>query len=272
MKQAVRNHRFFMNGERQGSENIKSIPASYAEYDLSMREKIRFLLLCIPGLMAAGYLFYHSILLSLLLSFLSCPGLRLYRTHLAERRRRELKDQFRDVLYSVSASVSAGRHVPEALHEAAHNMRLIYREDSLIVQELDYMVKLMKEYRESEEEILKDFAVRTGIEDISDFVDIYLTCRETGGDLIRVLEKTSEIIMDKITIEKEIHAITVQKRFEARILTGIPFIILIFLHLVSPDYLSAMYEGAEGRILMTAALGGIGFAYYWGMRLTDISV
>ena len=272
MTRAVRSHRFSVKELKQGSEDNRPIPASYAEYDLSFREKIRFLLLCIPALMTVGYLFYHSLLLSLLVAFLACPGIGLYRSHPVEKRKRELKEQFRDVLYSVSASVSAGRHMPEALQEAAQNMRLIYREDSLIVQELDYMVKLLKEYRASEEEILKDFAVRTGIEDISDFVDIYLTCRETGGDLIRVLAKTSEIIMDKIAIEKEIHAITVQKRFEARILTGIPFIILIFLHLVSPDYLSAMYEGVEGRILMTAALGGIGFAYLWGMKLTDIAV
>lgn len=272
MKHAVRQHLFSKNGRKQGLAEISCIPVSYAEYNLNVSERIRFLLLCMPGLMTVGYLFYHSVLLSLFVSFLAWPGLGLYRSHLAERRRRELKEQFRDLLYSVSASVSAGRHMPEALQEACQNMRLIYREDSLIVQELDYMVKLMKEYRESEEEILKDFAARTCIEDISDFVDIYLTCRETGGDLIRVLSKTSEIIMDKIAIEKEIHAITVQKRFEAKILTGIPFIILIFLHLVSPDYLSAMYEGAEGRILMTAALGGIGFSYFWGMRLTEIAV
>ena len=38
-----------------------------------------------------------------------------------------------------------------------------------MVKELDYMVKLLREYRESEEEILKDFAARTGIEDIIGF-------------------------------------------------------------------------------------------------------
>ena len=162
--------------------------------------------------------------------------------------------------------------MPEALYEAEQSMRLIYKEDSLIVLELAYMVKRLKEYRESEEEILKDFASRTHIEDISNFVDIYLTCRETGGDLIKVLTKASEIIMDKIAIEKEIHTITVQKQFEAKILTAIPFLILIFLQLVSPDYLSAMYEGLQGRLLMTIALCGIGSAYVWSMKLTKIEV
>ena len=249
-----------------------NIPKSYLSYELSRNERIRFLFLCSLGLMAIAYLFYHNLILSLIFSCLAYPGLLPYRSHLADKRRKELLEQFRDVLYSISASVAAGRQMTEALFEAEQNMRLIYKDDSLIVLELANMVKKLNEYRESEEEILKDFAFRTSIEDISDFVDIYLTCRETGGDFIKVLTKASEIIMDKITIEKEIQTITVQKRFEAKILTAIPFIIILFLQLVSPDYLSAMYEGIKGRILMTTALLGIGFAYFWSMKLTKIEV
>lgn len=248
------------------------IPQSYSGYELSSREQARFLLACGLGLFAAAYLFYHSLILSMIFACLSYPGLKPYRNYLAEKRRKEIKGQFRDVLYSVSASVSAGRQMPEALLEAGENMKLIYRDDSIIVLELSDMVKRLFEYRESEDVILKDFAARSCVEDISDFVDIYLTCRETGGDLIKVLTKASDIIMDKIVIEKEIRTITAQKQFEARILTAIPFIILLFLQLVSPDYLSVMYEGITGRMLMTMALGGIAAAYFWSMKLTKIEV
>ncbi len=248
------------------------IPETYLYYELNFDEKIRFLILSGLGLLIIAYLFYHSILLSLLFSCLAYPGLGPYRSYLAEKRRKQIKEQFRDVLYSISASVSTGRQMPEALLEAEQSMKLIYKEDSLIVLELSYMVKRLNEYRESEEEILKDFASRTCIEDISDFVDIYLTCRETGGDFIKVLTKASEIIMDKITIEREIRTITAQKQFEAKILTAIPLIILLFLQLVSPDYLSAMYEGIKGRILMTLALICLGFSYFWSMKLTKIEV
>ena len=248
------------------------LPKSYSGYELSQKERTRFLLVCGLGLFAAAYLFYHSLILSLMFACLAYPGLKPYRSYLAEKRRSEIKGQFRDVLYSISASVSAGRQMPESLFEARENMRLIYSDDSIIVSELSDMVKRLFEYRESEDDILKDFAARTCVEDISDFVDIYLTCRETGGDLIKVLTKASDMIMDKIVIEKEIRTITAQKQFEARILTAIPFIIILFLQLVSPDYLSAMYEGAIGRILMTVALGGIAAAYFWSMKLTKIEI
>lgn len=252
-------------------ENRKK-PEVYSVYEMNQNEKNRFLLFCGLGLMAVFYLFYHSIVISLLSFCLAYPCLRPYRAYLAEKRRKELKEQFRDLLYSISASISTGRQMPEALKEADQNMRLIYREDSLIVLELAEMVKRLNEYRESEEEMLKDFANRACIEDISDFVDIYLTCRETGGDLIKVITKASDIIMDKITIEREIRTITAQKRFEAKILTAIPFLIILFLQLVSPDYLAPMYEDIKGRILMTMALAGIISAYGISMKLTRIEV
>jgi tight adherence protein B len=90
--------------------------------------------------------------------------------------------------------------------------------------------------------------------------------------LIKVLTKASEIIMEKIAIEREIKAVTVQKQFEAKILTSIPFIIILFLQTISPDYLAVMYESLKGRMVMTAALLGIGFSYFWSMKLTRIEV
>ena len=160
----------------------------------------------------------------------------------------------------------------EALSEAADNLSLIYSKDSLIVMELSLMAKRMNEYRESEEEILKDFASRAAIDDITDFVDIYLTCRKTGGDLIKVLTKASEIITDKITVEKEIQTLTAQKRFEAKILTAIPIFIIFALQLLSPGYLAVMYEGIAGRVLMTLALAGIAASYFISSQLTKIEV
>lgn len=248
------------------------IPKSYLDYELNCKEKNRFLLLCGAALITVAYLFYHSVFISCLFAFFAYPALKPYRSYLAEKRRKELKEQFRDLLYSISASVSTGRQMPEALQESEQNMRLIYKDNSMIVLELSHIVKRLVEYRESEEDLLKDFANRTSIDDIADFVDIYLTCRETGGDFIKVLSKTSDVIMDKIMIEKEISTITAQKQFEAKILTAIPLTIVLLLQLISPDYLAVMYEELKGRILMTAALIGIGISYFWSMRLTRIEV
>jgi hypothetical protein len=248
------------------------IPKSYQTYELDQHEKINYFSVCGLCLICLSYLFYQSIVLSLLFSFLTIPGRRFYCSYLAEKRKNMLKEQFKDVLYSISASISTGRQISEALQEAEQNMRMIYHGSAIIVTEISAMNRRILTSKESEEEILRDFAERSGIDDIANFVDIYFTCRMTGGDLIKVVSKATGIITDKMVIEKEIRTMTAQKRFEAKILTAIPFLILFFLELISPDYLAVLYEDIRGRLLMTIALFGIGFSYLWSLNLTRIEV
>ena len=248
------------------------IPETYHTYILSTDQMIKYYILCSTSLAGIAYLFYHSIGLSLVFSALSVPGKVIYCNYLAERRKALLTEQFKDVLYSFSASISTGRQIAEAIWEAEQNMRLIYREDSDIVKELSYMTRRINASNDSDEEILRDFARRCEIDDVSNFIDIYYTCRITGGDLIKVVSKAAEMITDKMVIEKEIRTLTAQKRFESKILTGIPILIIGFLQFASPDYFQIMYESAAGRVIMTAALLGIGFSYFWSSSLTKIKV
>lgn len=251
---------------------IPIIPLSYDTYELNSKQRIKFLVMTALALAVIAYLFYKSIILSILSMPLGYPMQKIYKKYLAKKRKRELNNQFRDALYSIAASISVGRQMPEALAEAKENLKLIYSETSDMTMELSHMVKRVYESRESEEDILRDFAKRSGIEDIKNFVDVYFTCRETGGDLERVVIKASEMIMDKITIDKEIYTITAQKRFEAKILTAIPLIIILFLQIVSPDYLKVMYETVFGRFIMTVSLIAIGAAYLLSVKITDIKV
>jgi len=253
------------------NENYK-VPYSYNSYDLNLKEKINFLVLSSLILMIIAFIFYHNFIISFIISSLAYPGLHFYSNYLAEKRRNALKEQFRDALYSISSSIIAGRQMAEALYEAKENMIIIYNDKAIIVLELSNMVKRIFESRESEEDLLKDFAKRSHLEDIVSFVDTYFTCRLTGGDLVKVVTKTSEILLDKLTIEKEIYTITSQKRFEAKILTAIPFVVILFLQIASPDYLSIMYEHILGRLLMTVAIIGISLSYYISIKLTNIEV
>lgn len=251
---------------------IHGVPESYAIYDLNRKEQISYIAVASTVTAAITYLFYHNIFMSLLSIFIIFPMQKYYKEFLINKRKRELNNQFRDALYSIAASISVGRQMPEALLEARDNMILIYPEYSPIVLELSQIVERVYFNRESEEDVLRDFAKRSQIEDILNFVDVYFTCRATGGDLEKVVMKASEIIMDKITIYKEIHTLTSQKRFEAKILTIIPLVVILFLQIASPDYLAVMYESIFGRALMTISMISIGMAYYFILKITDIRV
>lgn len=244
----------------------------YDRYRLRGAERIRFWLL--SGLLMAGvgYLFYKSIIVSLIFTGLIYPGEKYYCNYLAAKRRRELSFQFRDLLYAFSSSFATGRLMREALEEAREDLNLIYDAESLICTELEIMVKRMTESKESEEELLRDFAERSHIADIHSFADIYSICRTTGGNMEKVIMKAIDVLLDKIDIEREIHKLTAQKRAEAYILTAIPFLVIIFLQLSSPDYFNVMYETLAGRLLMTITLVCVFISYLWSMKITQIEI
>ena len=110
------------------------------------------------------------------------------------------------------------------------------------------------------------------MEDIKNFVDVYLACRTTGADLETVIGNSTEILMDKIDIEKEIRALTAQKQFEGKIITVMPVAVVVLLNILSPDYLSVMYSTLTGRLLMTLSLAGIAVSYIMTQKLMRIEV
>lgn len=244
----------------------------YSVYVLSPREKIRFLAIGYICTFAVVYLFYHSIWLSLAAGILPVFVLKHYSSFLADKRKELLLSQFRDMLYSVSASVAAGRHLGEALEDSLESLSLMYPEDSPLMQELNSMVRNMKDNNLHDVKLLFQFAQRSHCEDIQNFAEVCLTCSQTGGDLMEALRNTIEVLADKMDIEKQISAFTAQKRLEGKIITAMPVAVIICLDLFSPDYLDVLYTTLAGRLIMTLALAGICVAYRITDRLTRIEV
>jgi tight adherence protein B len=244
----------------------------YNTYEMTAKEKRFYYAAAVAILMLAGQVFYQNLLCSALLALFAVPCRRIYARYLADRRRTALGLSFRDLLYSLSASFSTGRQMPEALREGLDAMRLIYPADAPIVCELVHMTARLFQSRDDEAATLNDFADRSRSDDIRNFVDAYFICRTTGGDMEAMVVRAAGVIIDKIEIQKEIKTLTAQKRLEANILLVLPALILMCLQVFSPDYIAALYEGPEGRLVMTAALGLTVLSYFWSLRLTNFEM
>ncbi len=254
------------------SSKKSAVPEDYVQYRWQAGEQLRYHAAAGILLAIAGYLFYHSIFLSLALTLFSVPIKKYYMKELAARRKAELTDQFRDVLDSLSSSVAAGRQLTAALLEAEENLSLIYAPNTPMMLELAQMGRRIRESRENEGAILMDFARRCHVEDIRVFVEVCGICRTSGGDLQRVVCGASELLRDKLAIRREIRMLTAQRLLEAKLLTAIPFAVIVFLEFASPDYLVPMYTTGMGRGLMTLSLLGIGAAYSLSVKLIHIDV
>ncbi len=238
---------------------------NYSQYEMTDRERVLFF--GAGYLAAAGlvFLFYHSIILSAVSGLFVIKLKPLYESWRARQRMQKLNVQFKDMLYSLSSSIAAGRQMPEALIEAADSLAVMYGPSEPIMMELNHMKRCIVENNESDRELLADFAERSCCEDINNFVQVYIICRNMGGDLEKIIARTSSILTDKMNIEREIKAITAQKKFEGRLIALMPVAMLLILNLLSPSYIVPLYSGLPGRLIMTGCLG----AGLWGVMMME---
>ena len=244
----------------------------YNQYELNRKEKQNFLISAFVGIFVVVYIFYYSIFLSLICAMSAKLFMKQYARYKANKRKEFLLVQFKDLLYSLSASIASGRQMIEALGEARENLILIYNQDSPMIGELDYMIQSVQESREQDKIALLSFARRSQCEDIRSFVDVYVICRDTGGNIQKVIEKTLDILMDKQTIEREIKTMTAQRELEGKIITAMPIAVILFLNFMSPGYLQIMYTCVMGRVLMTLSLLVICASYYLIKKYIRIKV
>ncbi|MEK5023771.1 MULTISPECIES: type II secretion system F family protein [unclassified Paenibacillus] len=220
-------------------------------------------------LFGIGYLFYHNLLLSLLLVPGGAYAPRLLRDYLRQRRRSALNLQFKQTLFSLSSSLSAGRSVENAFREAVQDLRMLDPEGgSDMIFELNIICARM-EYGQPVEEALQDFSRRAGMEDVERFADVFSVCKRTGGDLVEIVRRTSTIIGEKLDIQQDIAVSIAQKKFEAKALLASPLAMVLFMSLTAGDYMQPMYTGA-GIAISTLALGGLFLCYLWTSKIMDI--
>jgi tight adherence protein B len=256
-----------------GKENpsVSGNLIDYSVYHMSMGEKIRYFLIAFIVLIGAGYLFYNNILISLAAGSLAILYPAVKKKELIKKRKQMLNIQFKDALYSISSSLSAGR-APEAAFKAAlEDLRILYSDsDAFIIKELEQIDRRIS-MNDTLENALMDFALRSGIDDIKNFADVFIICKSTGGNLVDVIRNTYVILNQKIEIKNEIDVLIAEQKLSQKILNIMPFGLLALIMASSPDYVKPLYSPA-GHIAMTVVLVLLVVSYVIGSRITDIRI
>ncbi len=225
----------------------------YNKYKFSIKENIRYIMQGSAFSAILGLLFYQSFIGILLLS----PLVYFYRRNkareLMNNRKWKLNLEFRDGIAALSAALETGYSAENAFKEAYRDLYQIYDKKSMILQEFAYIINQIH-MNIAIEEALGNFGERTGIEDIQSFAEVFGTAKRTGGDLMNVIKITSNIINDKIEVKRDIITLLTAKRLEANIMKVAPLIILIYLSLSSPGFLSPLYHNIMGISVMSVFL------------------
>ncbi|MBQ1527065.1 MAG: type II secretion system F family protein [Lachnospiraceae bacterium] len=226
---------------------------NYNIYRLKLLEVVRYLAEYTALALFISYLFYDSLKMAVLL----LPGLAFYidgrRKDLLLTRKKELAKQFKDMIQAVATGMNAGYSVENSFREAYGDMVKLNGEDSLICREMKGFLREM-EAGLSIEKVLLDFSLRSGVEEVKDFAEIFAIAKRSGGNFSEMIGRTVGIMQEKDETEREIEVMLSGKRYEQKIMGVIPLFIILYLKLGSGGFIYALYHNPAGTGVMSACL------------------
>jgi tight adherence protein B len=225
----------------------------YHVYHYSILELAYYFLQAAGVILLVCYLFYHSWLAVFLLIPFYPLFLRLKAKQLLQQKKQELCLQFKETILSVAAALNAGYSVEHAWIEARTEMIQMYGEQALIVCELT-QIQAHLSMNVPLEELLEDFAMRSDLEDVSSFCQVFFFAKRSGGNFIAIIRATAERIGQKIELQQQLRADLAARRLESRIMNVVPLAILLYLQLTSPGYFDMLYGNLTGICIMSVCL------------------
>jgi len=271
--------RFYRNGINKKRAVIKNeeqrsdlSPPDYGVYVMTFTEKTVYIALAAAFLCAVAYVFYQSFIISVLVMPLAVFYPNLKSKQKAAKQRHELNLQFREALYSLASSISAGKSVELAFRDVAKDLAVMYPDpDTPVIREFSAIAGKI-EINETIESALVDLARRSHDEDIQNFTDVFITGKRSGGNMKEIIKNTSVIISDKLRIQEEIDTLLAERRLEQRVLNIMPIALVLLLTWSTGDYMTPVFETALGRFIMTVAVLLLALAYVISRKITDIEV
>lgn len=198
----------------------------------------------------AAYLFYRSAVVWLCFLPAAFAWPYFCQRKYGEKRREELRLQFKEAMQILSSSLSAGYAVENAFAAGVRELKGLYGEDAMITREFSYFSQQLSMNR-TVEELFLDFAERSGLDEVRQFAEIFAVSKRSRGEVVSIADHVVHILSERIRVQQEILTMTAEKRLEQKIMNGMPFLIVFYVDITSPGFFSPMYETAAGRLIMT---------------------
>lgn len=217
------------------------------------------------------WLFYQSVFAVVLILPFAVRNYREQELEKIAQKKREFLLQFQDMIQSMAAALGAGYSVENAIREAQKEMKVLYGNEAKISKELVLMVRQMR-VQIPMEQILEEFAQRVNLEDVKNFATVFRTAKRSGGNMLEIIQNTVRQIGDKMDVKREIDTILAAKSYEFKVMAVIPYIMIGYMLLSFPEFMSCLYGNAIGIGVMSICYVLYEVAYIFGKKLIRIDV
>ncbi|MBN1336276.1 MAG: type II secretion system F family protein [Deltaproteobacteria bacterium] len=166
----------------------------------------------------------------------------------ADKRSRLISAQLPDALDIVGRSLQAGYGLSEALRVAVEESQVpIAVEFGRVYEEHN----LGRDFKDC----LQNLVLRNPRNfDLRIFVASVLLQRESGGNLVEIVQSIAGTIRARFTFEAKVRALTSESRLSAIILGSLPIFVALIVAFMQPTYLGVLFTNPLGRVLFIFAV------------------
>ena len=210
-----------------------------------------------------GLIFTKSVIIAVMFSlagaYLPYAGLIGKR----EKRIDQIEQQLPEALEMMIISLRAGQSLEQTISLNARELPApISDEFAQISEEVRLGISM--------DEAMKSMANRLpNARTIRSFVVSVLVLRQTGGNLIEVLESIIDTMRQQARYEHKLKSMTAESRSNARTLGALPPMFLIISVLINPGYMTQVGSSSLGRMMMLIATILYILGFVWISRLVN---
>ena len=246
--------------------NIKIIKKQWKHFPLT-RENIIYIVSGEILIFLIWIVCYRDLVWFAILQPLLILTLRYQRIYMKKRRLEKCKRGFLNLLQSLMTSLQAGYTLENACIATYKELEKLYQGQKHPI--LDSFSKVIAgiKLQIPIEKLFAEFAKDTGVEEIYEFSVVMQIAADTGGNVVEIIRNAMMQLQTKLETEQEIKVMLSGKIYEKNIMLAMPFMILLYLSMVNPDYISIFYQTLGGHALMTGLLIIIMLCFIWTEKI-----
>jgi tight adherence protein B len=171
----------------------------------------------------------------------------VYIARVRNRRLHKFEEMLPDAIDLFNRSMKAGHNIHAGLETIAQEtfdpVRMEFRK---VVEELALGSPI--------DETLHSLGNRVPIIDLKFFVTGLILQRQTGANMVQVLENLALLVRERLNLSEKMKAATAQQRFSAGLLCAMPIVVGIGFWFLKPEYIRLLYTDETGQKFLTYAI------------------
>jgi tight adherence protein B len=159
----------------------------------------------------------------------------------------KFEDMLPDVIDLFNRTMKAGHNIHSGLETiASETSDPVKMEFKKVVEELSLGSQI--------ESALHGLGLRMPIVDLKFFITALILQRQTGANMVSVLENLSALVRERLNLTSKMKAATASQRFSAGLICAMPVVMGVGMWFLKPDMISILWTDETGSKFLTYAV------------------